>query len=43
VKRASKWQTEIAMDISRTFPAHPKFVENEKGQMELFRVLKAYR
>jgi len=42
VKRPSTWQAEIASDISRTFPAHPKFVNNERGQMELFRVLKAY-
>ena len=41
-KRPSTWQAEIAADISRTFPAHPKFVNNERGQMELFRLLKAY-
>ena len=41
-KRTSTWQAEIAADISRTFPAHPKFVNNERGQMELFRLLKAY-
>ena len=42
LKKISPFQSEIATDISRTFPAHPKFVNNEKGQMELFRVLKAY-
>ena len=41
VSKISKFQREIANDISRTFPTHPKFTD-ERGQMELLRVLKAY-
>lgn len=40
--KKSSWQSDIAADITRTFPGHPKFAKGDQAQMELFRILTAY-